>query len=152
MVRLSAAGCVFSPGSRKLRARSWDEMSFSTSARSEGSAAHARAKYAARSSASRPNVAWNNSRIFSQRSGVMRVLPADLLVQPCFGHRPIARHRARRHMENFRYLVDRQSPKKSQLHDSTLLRVELLQTFDSVIEREQVNIARVREIDCFLHR
>jgi hypothetical protein len=55
-------------------------------------------------------------------------------------------------MENFRYLVDRQSAEKSQFHDPALLRVQSLQTFESVIKRDQVNITRFGEIDGFLQR
>src|SRR5436190_24302783 len=64
---------------------------------------------------------------------------AKLFVQPRLGCAPIEHHRFRRNLEDCRRLFHAQPAKEAQLDHFALPRVELCQTAERLVEREQAS-------------
>src|SRR2546421_10094179 len=74
------------------------------------------------------------------------------MIEPSFGSAPLSFNRRRREPQDFGSLLDRQAAEELQLHDSALLRIDLSQSFERVIEGNDIRRSLLRYGQGFIQR
>src|SRR5438132_4481405 len=116
-----------------------------TSWRSSSAFPQTSCKNVARWSAATFNEAWYNSSTRCQRSGFMVLAPAEITQKPDSGQFPVSHHCLAGHLQYVRSFLDAETTKKSQLHHTTLSRVDDSQSLQCVIQRDEVDVRLRRD-------
>src|SRR5215468_3469246 len=127
-------------------------MRYSTWRRSDGSSPQASVRKASRSSIERSSAALKISSTCSQRSGVILRTLIQLTIKPGLGHPPLADHLGPADTQDFSHFFQRHSAEIFQLDDAASLWIELGQSFQRFIERDELLGALVRNVNRFIHR
>src|SRR5215470_11072384 len=127
-------------------------MRYSTWRRSDGSSPQAPVRKASRSSIVRSSAALKISSTCSQRSGVILRTLIQLTIKPGLGHPPLADHLGPADTQDFSHFFQRHSTEIFQLNDAPLFGIEFSQSFQSVIKREELVGALVRNVNPFIER
>src|SRR3989442_6591201 len=134
----------------KSRARSFTASSESTSRRNCSSLISSTS--AARSPGLRSKAATNSSSTCAQRSAFIRLIPADLTIEPHLGYIPISHNGSAMHAQHFRCFVNAQPAEEAKLDHPRLALIHLRQPVQSFIQGQQVCGALCRFDGGFVQR
>src|SRR6185369_11188477 len=95
--------------------------------------------------------AWSsNASTFFQSSGCMDLTTGKLAIEPGLCLVPFANDGDRRKFQNFGSLINTQTSKEAQLNNPALAFVDLCQTLQSLIKRQQICILFGGDSHCFV--
>src|SRR5688572_30287007 len=134
----SAPSFAHAGGSRNAAAGSSCANSDSTSDRSSASPWQTAASAAARSSGRRSSTARSAPSTSAQRSAAIRVLLAELAVEPHARDLPVAADGAGGHAEQPSDVRDREPGEEAQFHDLDHALIDLSQPLQRLVERQQI--------------
>jgi len=75
-----------------------------------------------------------------------------LVIEPGFGCYPIARHGCGRNVESLAGLFNGQAAEKAQLNHARLLRIELGQSTERIVQRDDVELLSLRQAEGLIER